>query len=211
MSTRWRGMACAGIQPRDFHRRHALRPIPVTSNPDKRSSHYRTIWGPGVTSCSADLAPRRRAKNTIGSSLCGWPTAAVSPHDTRAFADLSINELVAAFYRHADLEYPPPSREVEQFAFATKPLLDLFGDTPAKDTEDRVSRLWGLHAAGVEQIALQPAVQELVRSSDPTEDGDRPKRWRATPTRPERRWWHFMKLGNWPQLIRCISAASITW
>ena len=39
--------------------------------------------------------------------------------------------------------------------------------TPAKDTEDRVFRLWGLHAAGVEQVALQPAAQELVRSQRP--------------------------------------------
>jgi hypothetical protein len=36
--------------------------------------------------------------------------------------------------------------------------------TQAKDTEDSVFRLWGLHAAGVEPIALQPAAQELVRS-----------------------------------------------
>ena len=39
--------------------------------------------------------------------------------------------------------------------------------TPAKDTEDRVFRLWGLQAAGAEQFALQPATQELVRRQRP--------------------------------------------
>jgi hypothetical protein len=37
-------------------------------------------------------------------------------------------------------------------------------EAPAKDTEDRVFRLWALRAAGVEGKDLRPAVQELVRA-----------------------------------------------
>ena len=37
----------------------------------------------------------------------------------------------------------------------------------AKDTEDRVFRLWALRAAGVEGKQLRPAVEELVRSQHP--------------------------------------------
>jgi peptidoglycan/xylan/chitin deacetylase (PgdA/CDA1 family) len=41
--------------------------------------------------------------------------------------------------------------------------------TPAKDTEDRVFRLWGLQAAGADEEARRSAVRELVRSQ--REDG----------------------------------------
>jgi hypothetical protein len=40
---------------------------------------------------------------------------------------------------------------------------------PARDTEDRVFRLWALHAAGVEDKDLRPAVRELVQAQ--REDG----------------------------------------
>jgi hypothetical protein len=39
--------------------------------------------------------------------------------------------------------------------------------TPAKDTEDRVFRLWALRAAEAEDKDLRPAVKELVRSQRP--------------------------------------------
>jgi hypothetical protein len=48
--------------------------------------------------------------------------------------------------------------------------------TPAKDTEDRVFRLWALKSAGANDKALQSATKELVQSQRP--DGG----WRQTAT-----------------------------
>jgi squalene cyclase len=39
-------------------------------------------------------------------------------------------------------------------------------ETPAKDTEDRVFRLWALQTAGAEEKDVQAAVQELVQTQN---------------------------------------------
>jgi integrase len=50
-----------------------------------------------------------------------------------AVSDLSVNEVVLAFWRHAEQRYPADSRELEMFRLSLRPLKRLFGHTPAKE------------------------------------------------------------------------------
>jgi integrase len=55
-----------------------------------------------------------------------YPVEGGAPADT-----LSVNELILAFYRHAEVRYGNGSRELEQFRYSLKPLKELYGTEPA--------------------------------------------------------------------------------
>src|SRR4051794_35078208 len=69
-----------------------------------------------------------------------WVTAGVlaPPGENRGVAlDLSVNELLLAFWRHAESYYRradgTPTGELDNLRLALRPLKSLYGNTPARD------------------------------------------------------------------------------
>jgi hypothetical protein len=122
-----------------------------------------------------------------------WVTAGVvaPPGEIRRTAlDLSVNELLWSYWRHAETYYRradgTPTAELDNLRLALRPLKQLYGTTPARDfgpvalkavrqsmvdsglcrrtVNQRVARLARVFRFGVENELLPPAVHHALKA-----------------------------------------------
>jgi integrase len=125
------GQACVTVRDLTGHRREIL--LGAWNSPESKAEYARVI--------NALAAHQGRL--------------AVAQHCASAFGDLTINELLVAFWQHAEQHYRHldgrPTGELGNFQHALRPLRQLYGRTLAREFDS---------------LALEAIQQELVRGGD---------------------------------------------
>ena len=69
--------------------------------------------------------------------IAEWEAAGRRLPEAGTAGDLTVNELIVAFWRHAEQHYRhpdgTPTSELAEYTFSFRPLKHFYGNTPAKD------------------------------------------------------------------------------
>jgi integrase len=142
------------------HRPSGQAVVTVRTAVGSRKDIYCGPWG----------SPEARAEyNRVIAELAAFGGSLPGP-DPAAYVDLTVNELLVAFLRHAEAYYRRPdgtqSRELEDYKLSLRPLRELYGLTRAKDFGPLAfkSVRWAMVAAGLSRGVVNQRTGRVKRA-----------------------------------------------